>query len=155
MVDSRIKLDTAIIAKAKNFDALVDSCYVQYKKSYVYDSDPEHPESHKEGDVYIEKMPHKNGASNMDLSNNLYAAYARPTQALLQKWLREVHNIRVYPTQKIAGDFGFEIYIKNEENPAGSPFKRVSYFTQHFNSYEAALEEGLQEALNLIILNTN
>ena len=78
-----------------------------------------------------------------------------PTQSLLQKWLREVHNIRVYPTQKIAGDFGFDIYIKNEENPAGSPFKRVSYFTQHFNSYEAALEEGLQEALTLIILNTN
>lgn len=155
MIDPRITLDTAIIAKAKNFDIGVDSCYVQYKKSYVYDSDPEHPESHKEGDVYIEKMPHKNGVSNMDLSNNLYAAYARPTQALLQKWLIEVHNIRVYPTQKIAGDFGFDIYIKNEENPAGSPFKRVSYFTQHFNSYEAALEKGLQEALNLIILNTN
>jgi hypothetical protein len=155
MVDSRIKLDTAIIAKAKNFDAWVDLCYVQYKKSYVYDSAPEHLESHKEDDVYIEKISHINGASNMDLSNNLYVVYARPTQALLQKWLREVHNIRVYPTQKIAGDFGFEIYIKNEENPAGSPFKRVSYFTQHFNSYEEAIEKGLQEALNLIILNTD
>ena len=103
--------------------------------------------------LWVESLENPIYDCNVEFDEGL--RYYAPTQALLQKWLIEVHNIRVYPTQKIAGDFGFDIYIKNEENPAGSPFKRVSYFTQHFNSYEAALEKGLQEALNLIILNTN
>ena len=75
--------------------------------------------------------------------------YERPTQSLLAKWLREEYNIRVFPIQKIAGDFGFEIYIPNKDNPVGKPFERLAYFTLHFKTYEEAYEIGLQEALKL------
>lgn len=72
------------------------------------------------------------------------------TQSLLAKWLRDKYSIRVYPIQKISGDFGFEIYIPNKDNPVGRPFERLAYFTLHFKTYEEAYEIGLQEALKLI-----
>lgn len=65
------------------------------------------------------------------------------SQSLLQKWLREKHNILV----EISFDtvtFGYRIF---------NPFKSSDYFTNwKFQTwgYEEALEIGLQEALKLI-----
>lgn len=38
-----------------------------------------------------------------------------PSQSVLQTWLREIHKIRVFPEQKVAGDFGFVIYTLNTD----------------------------------------
>ena len=70
--------------------------------------------------------------------------YFRPTQSLLQKWLREKHIIDVIPSIS---------YFKN-----GIKGQYVSVIIKpHFESeyyyadtYEEALEKGLQEALKLI-----
>lgn len=59
-----------------------------------------------------------------------------PTQSLLQKWLRDVKNIFI----SVDVNYCYKIYKDDE------------YFTESndYNSYEEALEVGLQEALILI-----
>ena len=71
----------------------------------------------------------------------------RPTQSLLQKWLREVHNIEVisWPHFKRLS-YGCDVYHYTTKNSNG-------FTTIELNpskTYEDALELGLQEALKLI-----
>ena len=76
--------------------------------------------------------------------------FYRPSQSLLQKWLREVHGIHVWliPAEV---DKTYRAYV-------GHGIKldllECSY-TQSFFTYEDALEEGLQEALKLIEIVKN
>jgi hypothetical protein len=80
----------------------------------------------------------------------------RPTQSLLQKWLREIHHI------------GITIFTLEIELEDGSGWgidydydlKKLTNGVTHlpkkplsFKSYEEALEYGLQEALKLIKIN--
>ena len=70
--------------------------------------------------------------------------YAKPTQSLLAKWLREEYNIdiNIITKHKDLGKFyGGFIDTNNKINKSiGSNYK----------TYEEALEIGLQEALKLI-----
>jgi hypothetical protein len=65
-----------------------------------------------------------------------------PTQSILQKWLRNNHNIHIeisrggHPTT-------YHVFIKDYIYSDKNEKKE-------FNTYELALEEGLQEALKLI-----
>lgn len=63
-----------------------------------------------------------------------------PTQSLLQKWLREVHNIEVYvtPVKEITNDFKYYQWM----------IHTISFGIH--DTYEKALEAGLIEALKLI-----
>lgn len=66
-----------------------------------------------------------------------------PTQSLLQKWLREVYNISV------------EVYICNGiwiSEVININNEQLLFDNSHkdFNTFELALESGLQEALKLI-----
>lgn len=78
-----------------------------------------------------------------------YDCYDAPTQSLLQKWLREIHNIQIVVHPKEHSSLGL-VYVVD-----------VFYNDQVFNitydgvysaykTYEEALEKGLQEALKLI-----
>lgn len=85
-----------------------------------------------------------------------------PTQSLLQKWLREVHNCFIDILPHRDGDSKNkqrknkeDVFWTVEVDYYGKNFEIEltddSDFTQHFNnSYEEALEIGLQEALKLI-----
>ena len=69
-----------------------------------------------------------------------------PTQSLLQKWLREVHEISIkiddyYTNSRVRFDYNVCELGSQEDNPVGI-----------FENYEEALEIGLQEALKLIKL---
>ena len=70
-----------------------------------------------------------------------------PTQSLLQKWLRDKHNLNVTPdTFDNTGRWEAVIIsiIQSEES-------RIHYEPEPiFNTYEEALELGLLEALKLI-----
>ena len=67
--------------------------------------------------------------------------YAAPSQSVLQKWLREEHNIDVLINVTIDySNYISIIWFKGKKiKPSG-----------RFINYENALEIGLQEALNLI-----
>jgi hypothetical protein len=74
----------------------------------------------------------------------------RPTQSLLQKWLREVHSIAVFPLPEICSGsqerWGIQ-YAKFEHNHTQNNRFELDGL---LSTYEEALETGLQEALELI-----
>lgn len=84
------------------------------------------------------------------LSNTIFTGnfiYA-PRQSFLQKWLREEHKIRIFPYQGVSGNFKVDIFTYPVPNNIGK-WERFNNI-QSYNSYEEALEIGLQEALKLI-----
>ena len=71
-----------------------------------------------------------------------------PTQSLLQKWLREKYNQHIYLFPLDNGKWGFEnnsISINLDHI-----FINYMYEGKKYNSYEEALEAGLQEVLKLV-----
>lgn len=71
-----------------------------------------------------------------------------PTQALLQKWLREIHSTYVtslpsYSDNSDKKKHFFEIAFQNTIKQMGDKFG-------YFDTYEQALEVGLLEALKLL-----
>ena len=64
-----------------------------------------------------------------------------PTQSLLAKWLREVHMTDIV-VRRTASELGYHWYIQGCINEG------------YGKTYEVALEEALQEALELISQNS-
>jgi hypothetical protein len=84
---------------------------------------------------------------------NTYFKYLAPTQSLLQKWLREVHNLWVEPsintypkTNNVAVSIHY--FIDKEITKTYNPYELENL--THSDTFEEALEKGLQEALTLI-----
>jgi hypothetical protein len=102
----------------------------------------------KEKGFFYKGMMYRKGGTLSDgkgFMSNL-DVYSAPTQSLLQKWLRDVHNIDVWA----------QPFVRNTSLPDES----YSYFLYKdgvwkndgvdFLDFEEALEKGLQEALKLI-----
>lgn len=66
-----------------------------------------------------------------------------PTQSLLQKWLREEHNIHI---DMYRNAIGFQCNL--DKAGCGTHIRKVTDCEEY--TYEQALEQGLQEALKLI-----
>ena len=143
MEEQLISYETAKLAKEKGFDEKV---YREYDKSGYLRC------TSKSADVVL-------GPYDELLKSTEYPA---PTQSLLQKWLREVHNCFIDILPHRDGDSKNkqwkskkDVFWSVEVDYYGKNFEIEltddSDFTQHFNkTYEEALEIGLQEALKLI-----
>lgn len=75
-----------------------------------------------------------------------------PTQSLLQRWLRERHNqihVNVYVSPH---PYGHQYSIKITKKDVNSPLVELKFSKLGIwkETYEEALEAGLQEALKLI-----
>jgi hypothetical protein len=137
MKEQLIKFNTAKLAKEKGFD--VKCIHHHYSNAISKAQRLGFP--FKEEDLL--QIYGGFGRKNSELSKKRYAA---PTQSLLQKWLREVHNIDVWA----------QPFVKNQSLPDES----YSYFVYKDGvwqndgvdmlDFEEALEKGLQEALKLI-----
>ncbi len=72
-------------------------------------------------------------------SRGYFETFSAPTQSLLQRWLREVHNINVY-CMPCENDY-----------KEGQWFNNIASHNPSFTgTYEEALERGLYEALKII-----
>jgi len=78
--------------------------------------------------------------------------YLDITQSLLQKWLREVHNIEVevYREVNFADECYYDTYCVDVYNNKLSFLSKDYTFTEGIDTYEQALEQGLLEGLKLI-----
>jgi hypothetical protein len=91
--------------------------------------------------------------------------YKRPTQGLLQKWLREKHDINITVARVALGSDEMEycysvIHLPKEFEDAKrwvSLLERIDSFSSYgstysgaWRTYEEALEQALQESLKLI-----
>ena len=114
MKDELVTIETAKLAKEKGFN-WGEKCY--------FDINP-----NSQAMCYSETNP---------------SHFLMPTQSLLQKWLREVHNIHIYIIADGRLDFGMCLNIIDSPDESG-------YWNYFLKTYEEALEKGLQEALKLI-----
>ena len=130
MEEQLISFETAKLAKEKGFDA---SCYDAFNSKgnlysngwceYLYDNKVEIP-----------------FGSGVLQSQDILA----PTQSLLAKWLREEHNIIVLVDYEGIDGYYYKFYSYKEGN------KNYDASDKNYNTYEEALEAGIQEALKLI-----
>lgn len=121
MKERTVTFETAKLAKEKNFNVLTDLGFS--------------PDGEELDTVW------------KFLSND-NRSISRPTQSLLQTWLREVHNIAVIPcfNDNVAEEYYYFIHT----NTIKAYSNRICSLPNKFNNYEDALEIGLQEALKLI-----
>ena len=114
MKEQLISFETAKLAKEKGFVYMKANCY---------------------GDNMCYQLPE--GELINALKGNSVGGYIlAPTQSLLQKWLREIHNIFISTDV----NYCYKIYHNDE----------LFEESTDYHSYEEALEAGLYQALLLI-----
>jgi len=78
---------------------------------------------------------------------------SRPSQYLLQKWLREKHNLNVFigyrPNVKKWDSHAYDLKLDSKEYVQQRPLK-MFVEQKTYDTYEDALEAGLLEGLNKI-----
>jgi hypothetical protein len=126
-----ITFETAQLAK--------DKLFLQLNQGLYYTKDKEH--------CLI-------GWGSNDRTKESFAQYSAPLQSDLQKWLREFHNIdiTVYPIEsKTETRFLFQ-EIDDKQYGYYISIGAIQQFDtiKLFSTYEEALEQGLQESLNLL-----
>lgn len=152
MQDKIVTLETAKLAREKEFDIHSDYRYVeneaksQHKKDLINWKDYRVEECIDYNKDYAYKSVERLKETYNEIFKNNDKGYylSAPTQNLLQKWLREKHNILVYclPTNE-GNSWYYQISI--------FPDECITQFDlENKYSYEQALEEGLYEALKLI-----
>ena len=126
MENKRVDFTTAKLAKEKGFDFYDTGGYYHINEGYSY------------GYAFCYS----------DVNEQTEGCLLCPDQSLLQKWLREKYNQHIYLFPLDNGKWGFEnnsISINLDHI-----FINYMYEGKEYNSYEEALEVGLQEALNFI-----
>ena len=132
-----ISFETAILAKEKGFKNACDG-FVNKDNEYIFMPDLLYP-NNSEFSHNSEEDPEV--VEWKELMKTLVLA---PTQSLLQKWLREVHEISIkiddyYTNSRVRFDYNVCELGSQEDNPVGI-----------FETYEEALEIGLYQALKQI-----
>lgn len=127
MEDQIISFETAKLAKEKGFD---EKCSVL---TYT-----------NQKDVNYKIPQYRNSKSQ---NSHLSGMITLPTQSLLQRWLREVHNIHIRITPFIGGGSGIDEVFEVEILNFYKDLKQIGFV---YDKYEDALEAGLFEALKLI-----
>jgi hypothetical protein len=141
MQEELITFKTAKLAKEKGFVNGTKGCFIVYKEDGI---NPKGDKGTKKGEFeYCKRFSLKNGELDSDEDYNYLE---RPTQSLLQKWLREVYNTHLmvepfYNEQKVLV-YGFDLITERIEEE--------TIVEKGFKTYEEALELGLQEGLKLI-----
>lgn len=147
MEERLITFDTAKLAKEKGFD--LEFCNVGWHGDF--------------GDLKGDSYPFLGTYSfykSMYCNNKDEHQIQRPTQSLLQRWLREIHNIEVnanvnFYNKKVKLGYYYTIDKFDENNiHDGKNYDddQISIIgkEESNNTFEEALEIGLQEALKLI-----
>lgn len=146
MKDELISLETAILAKEKEFDIYTDYIYIQVYEHLSY--------NYYKNEEYIEEEGEPFAAHRNILPDEApYHTFGKaPTQSLLQKWLRDKYTINIVidileiPTSIKSGiRYSWRILNKNSTSFDIYDESLLGYLT-----YEEALEKALQEALKLI-----
>ena len=145
MREKLISLETAKLAKERGLVIENDYFYCLYglKKHKVKKSDISFLENPNEFVLY-EGTWENHCIKPVPCYEPYYSA---PSQSLLQKWLRETHNIHVQSvfSAYFNRKFRFDLTWFNCD---GSVENQMS--VTYYDSYEEALEVGLQEGLKLI-----
>ena len=129
MKEQLISFETAKLAKEKGFESSVHNC--------IYNKDGKLL-------IPIDQMDFMREQDSIQDYFELIKSYPNaPTQSLLQKWLREVHNIQMF----IAPCGGSPV---NYISVIPKCYSKKDSSGGLFETYEEALENALIESLKLI-----
>ena len=156
MQEQLISFETAKVAKEKGyniegqtvFDLKNDNKIINFKDNAIQEFINDAETGYRDKALYYLKDGINVTDDNTDEGYFLLA----PTQSLLQKWLREVHDILmniIYDGNDEV--FRVEIIKQNKDRTRIVFFIEKGNYRVEFNTYEEALEYGLKEALKLII----
>ena len=138
MKEQLVSFETAKLAKGKGFDEYTD---------YIFITHHSHPVKTHHKD--------KNSDNNEVYSDGCweqeYFVCSAPSQSLLQKWLRDEHNIDVWAQPFVVERSNGDPYIA-DESYSYFLFKDGVFIDDgvDYLDFEDALESGLYEALKLI-----
>jgi len=137
MKDQLVSFETATLAKGKGFDEDVHDAYYVSKDE-------------------LSKVMREECRDGYPVNSEDGKAYtSAPTQSLLQRWLRETHDINVESNYLPNAKAYRSLYVPMTDTiPKEVKYRAWSryYGNKNWPNYEEALEEGLQEALKLITI---
>ena len=128
MEEQLISFETAKLAKEKKFNIPCENFYIEYIDDDV-------------ADLFNYEEQRGSGYAELYINNQEFK-YSAPTQSLLQKWLRDVHNIHITVTS--ISQESWQYHIQKPKDKLGDNYN------EDYENYEEALEDGLQESLKLI-----
>lgn len=138
MNEQLIEFETAKIAKEKGFDWECLYFYCKNKTCHYLET----PYRYSFDVNANQKKEFNDETDNFGFG----LTWSAPTQSLLQKWLRDVHNVDIVSIPvRFTGhlNIGYWTYSIQGEQPVGKQKYK-------FNTFEQALEIGLLKALTLI-----
>ena len=128
--ESYVSRDTARMLKEAGFEANLKTIYVEEEKD--------------------EWAFWESGTKRSDY-NYFDDTIACPTQALAARWLREVHNIHIFPNYFFEDGTWFFVSVNLKEP---DEVRAIHADIKSYQSAEEAMEAGLQSVLKQIIRET-
>lgn len=90
-------------------------------------------------------------ASKVDRDFLRSGEYLCPSQSLLSKWLRDIHRLHVCAAPFYSIGYTYYIFdISGKYGTCNKPGRLIRSSKSDYESYELAIEAGLQEALKLL-----
>ena len=149
MVEQLISFETAKLAKEKGFDINGQDVFdlknnnkiINFKDLAVQEFIEDVETGYRDKALNYLKENINRTDDNSDEEYYLLA----PTQSLLSKWLREKHNIIVLVDYEGIDGYYYKFYSYKEGN------KNYDASDKNYNTYEEALEAGLQVGLQVAL----
>ena len=129
ITESYVTFETAKLLKEAGFDCKVHKYF--YRPRF----------SGKTTEIFA--MPERN-------ANGEARSVSCPTQSFAARWLREVHKIHLFANYFFEDCKWFYVTVDLKES---DEVRAIHPNESNYETYEEALEAGLQEALRLIIKN--
>ena len=160
MNEQLISFETAKLAKEKQFQEYTSYFYTIENGLCSIDTDGEILNIYNDDLTFKDNIWDCNGDfwyNEIEDEEGIYAQtyepikYSAPTQSLLQKWLREKYFLHIVLIPTVTGDMTYkivDIQCDPQHEIERPPYNDVCAYD--FTTYEEALENGLQEALELI-----
>lgn len=133
------------LAKKLKKYGFVEPCmhsYTQYTSNFVYDGDPDHPESHKKGDIHIYDFYNTN-------DDNERTTYSMPHLYEVQRWFRD-RGIIAHPEWEERGGGTYKGWTANSYHIESGA---SSYRPQLYEKYEEALQVSCNMSLGWLNLS--
>ena len=127
-----VSFDTARMLKDAGFDVPCRGVYVTDRTGYYE----------------FREYDNKQTADDLcwNTEDGFQYEYLAPTQALADKWLREMYNVAIYSLYDDDMEQWFYVVDAFTKNPVINGFQSGS----EYDDYESAFEDGLREAIKLI-----
>jgi len=157
MTEQLVSFETAKLAKEKGFDEICTSHYVNEKPFYSVDEPKQlfntvlrygnRKETYESTSVLWFKNSDLHYKDNSE-KFRFNKGYTAPTQSLLQKWLREEHDIHIIVISNSKNQYFVDYRFSNQR--VDNDYDLILLSGVVYNTYEEALEKGLFEALKLM-----